>query len=189
MLDNARTAASLHHQDRELVDTRKINYENIDNMISAVYLTGTNVHCPKAIAPHRKAIGTAMNIAVGTNISSFAGTLSETRPVLTLGQASTCTVFDTESSQSDSTLSESPPEFCDMDNVRIAARLHRDREYVDALEICCIHELRGKRCTSIKFANEGPLLCQDLKRGWCAVTKFAHDGSPTSISFQAVRAH
>ncbi|QDS77517.1 hypothetical protein FKW77_000654 [Venturia effusa] len=67
-----------------------------------------------------------------------------------------------------------PQAHCQVENVAAAASLLHDEQYVNALKICCIHELRGKKCTSIKCSEKSPLLCQNFKKGTCEITDFAH---------------
>ncbi|KAE9976072.1 hypothetical protein EG328_002843 [Venturia inaequalis] len=175
LLDNARTAASLHHQNRQSVNPSKINCKNVNDSLAAIFVTDTNVRHPSTTLPDRDAIGTSIKIAVDTNSNKITGSLAKTSPVLARGIASTDILSATDSNQSDGTPFGSP-NFCDIDNVRTAANHHYDRNYVRALETCCIHELRGKKCTTIKCSERGPLLCQAFKKGTCTTNEFAHTG-------------
>ncbi|RDI82995.1 hypothetical protein Vi05172_g6846 [Venturia inaequalis] len=175
LLDNARTAASLHHQNRESDNTFEINCKNINDTLAAIFVTETNVRHLSTTLPDRNAIGTSIKIAVDTNSKKITGSLVKTGPILIRGNASTDILSATDSNQSDGTPFGSP-NFCDIDNVRTAANLNYDRNYVRALETCGIHELRGKKCTTIKCSEKGPLLCKDFKKGTCTTNEFAHTG-------------
>lgn len=68
----------------------------------------------------------------------------------------------------------SPVSTAQIGNVAAEANLHRDDEYIDALNNCCIHNLRDSACPRSNTTCGKLLLCKEYQDDACSVIQFHH---------------